>query len=84
METGAVVAVTVQAAGAGDTKTLPQALDKALEQVQAAHDGRIEGHDGLPAQLEEPAAKGDLQRILSPQPLLDHGDIPAACRLMSR
>ena len=35
MDTGAIVAVTVQDASAGDTATLPETLTKASEQVEA-------------------------------------------------
>ena len=41
MDTGAIVAVTVQDASAGDTETLPETLTKAAEQVEAVQaDGR--------------------------------------------
>ena len=41
MDTGAIVAVTVQDASAGDTATLPETLTKASEQVEAVQpDGR--------------------------------------------
>lgn len=39
METGAIVAVTVQHADQGDTATLPQTLTEALEQLSAVKDG---------------------------------------------
>jgi transposase len=46
LETGAIVAVTVQAATAGDTATLPETATEAAEQIEAVHP---EGHG--PAEL---------------------------------
>ena len=43
LETGAIVAVTVQDASAGDSETLPETLTTAAEQVEVVQAGRCWG-----------------------------------------